>query len=62
MDVILRRMMENMDKKRNNALWCCNRIEDLIKEYDRRVSDTDSEDVKSTYIKVIEELEQILYC
>lgn len=57
------------DKKRNNALWCCDRIEEKIadyklslKELDKMdMSDKTREEVKRQLEIVIEDLETILY-
>lgn len=50
------------DKKRNNASWCCDKIEELLKEYKRRRDATcDIEGEYYIYDKVVEELEEILY-
>lgn len=50
------------DKKRNNASWCCDRIEELLKEYEqRRDASYDIEGECRVYDTVIEELEEILY-
>lgn len=50
------------DKKRNNASWCCDRIEELLKEYEqRRDASYDIEGEYRVYDTVIEELEEILY-
>lgn len=49
-------------KKRNNASWCCDKIEELLEEYkQRRDNNYDSEGEYLIYDKVIEELEEILY-
>ena len=51
------------DRKRNNASWCCDRIEELLEEYKEiRDRNLDIEDrTYSAYKSVIEELEEILY-
>lgn len=50
------------DKKRNNASWCCDRIEELIEWYKKRRDESyDIEGECRVYDKVIEELEEILY-
>lgn len=50
------------NKNRNNASWCCDRIEELIEEYkQRRDSTYDSEGEYLIYDKIIEDLEEILY-
>lgn len=52
------------DKKRNNASWCCDRIEELIEEYKKRSYesyDIDSERTAKVYRRVAKELEEILY-
>lgn len=50
------------DKKRNNASWCCDKIEELLKEYEqRRDASYDIEGECRVYDTVIEELEEILY-
>ena len=49
-----------MDRKRNNPTWCCDQIEEKIKDY--RLSLTEiKEEVKRQMEIVIDDLESILY-
>ena len=49
-----------MDRKRNNPTWCCDQIEEKIKDY--KISLTEiKEEVKRQMEIVIDDLESILY-
>lgn len=49
-----------MDRKRNNPTWCCDQIEEKIKDY--KISLTEiKEEVKRHMEIVINDLESILY-
>lgn len=51
-----------MDGKRNNPSWCCDKIEELIEEYEKKSRDTyDSEGAYLIYEQIIEDLKRILY-
>ena len=57
------------DKKRNNSSWCCDQIEEKIKDYKVALSELDKllisqeakEGVKRQLEIVIDDLENILY-
>ena len=50
-----------MERKRNNSSWVCDRLEELIAEYEKAREDTYDEGVFWTYDKVLNDLESILY-
>ena len=50
-----------MERKRNNSSWVCDRLEELISEYEIRCEATYSKVENLTYRTIIEELEEILY-
>ena len=35
-----------MNKERNNSSWCCDQIEELIKNYRISIQKTDNQDIK----------------
>lgn len=49
-----------MDKKRNNPTWCCDQIEEKIKDYKLSLTEI-KEEVKRQMEIVIDDLESILY-
>ena len=50
------------DRKRNNASWCCDKIEELLTDYkERRDKNYATDDEYKVYETVIGELEEILY-
>ena len=50
-----------MGDKRNNSSWVCDRLEELIEEWENRCEDTYDTTEYLTYCKVIEEIQSILY-
>lgn len=50
-----------MNGKMNNTSWCCNKIEELIKKYEKEMKETQSRDRYLTYYKIVNELKEILY-
>lgn len=50
-----------MNKERNNSSWCCDKIEELIKDYKISIQETDNQDVKRQLEIVVDDLENILY-
>ena len=50
-----------MNKERNNSSWCCDKIEELIKNYKIRIQKTDNQDIKRQLEIVVNDLENILY-
>lgn len=50
-----------MDGKRNNPSWCCDQIEEKIKEYKISLQQSTNEDVRKCLETIIEDLENILY-
>ena len=50
-----------MNKERNNPSWCCDQIEELIKNYKISIQKTDNQDIKRQLEKVVNDLENILY-
>ncbi|MDD5980164.1 MAG: hypothetical protein PUC23_03530 [bacterium] len=46
---------------RNNSSWVCDRLEELIKEYEKEKGDTYDEGTFWAYDKVIDDLKSILY-
>lgn len=50
-----------MDRKRNNPTWCCDQIEEKIKDYKSSLAEIDNEAVKKHMEVVIDDLEKILY-
>ena len=51
-----------MDGKRNNSSWCCDQIEEKIKEYKIVFQHSTNEDVRKCLEAIIKDLENILYC
>lgn len=57
------------ERKRNNASWCCDQIEEKIKDYKLSLTELDKismsnearEEVKRQLEIVIDDLEEILY-
>ena len=47
--------------KRNNAMWCCDRIEEKIADYKISIEETEDEEVKRQLRIVVDDLENILY-
>lgn len=52
---------ENTERKRNNSSWCCDQIEELVKDYKISVTEMGNEEVKRQLKIVIDDLEKILY-
>ena len=50
-----------MDRKRNNPTWCCDQIEEKIKDYKISLTEIKEEEVKRHMEIVINDLESILY-
>ena len=50
-----------MDRKRNNPTWCCDQIEEKIKDYKISLTEIKGEEVKRQMEIVINDLETILY-
>lgn len=50
-----------MNKERNNSSWCCDQIEELIRDYKDSMQETDNQDVKRQLEIVVNDLENILY-
>ena len=50
-----------MNKERNNSSWCCEQIEELIKNYKISIQKTDNQDIKRQLEKFVNDLENILY-
>lgn len=50
-----------MDRKRNNPTWCCDQIEEKIKDYKISLTKIKGEEVKRQMEIVINDLETILY-
>jgi hypothetical protein len=50
-----------MDRKRNNPTWCCDQIEEKIKDYKLSLTEIKEEEVKRQMEIVIDDLESILY-
>lgn len=50
-----------MERKRNNPSWCCDQIEEKIKDYKISLTETEDEEVKRQLEIVIDDLETILY-
>ena len=51
-----------MDRKRNNPVWCCEQIEEKIKDYKLSLTEIDDDDeVRRQLEIVIDDLETILY-
>lgn len=50
-----------MERKRNNPTWCCDRIEEKIKDYKISLTKIKEEEVKKQMEIVIDDLETILY-
>ena len=50
-----------MDRKRNNPTWCCDQIEEKIKDYKISLAEIKEEEAKRQLEIVIDVLETILY-
>lgn len=50
-----------MDRKWNNPIWCCDQIEEKIKDYKLSLTEIREEEVKRQIEIVIDDLESILY-
>ena len=50
-----------MDRKRNNPTWCCDQIEEKIKDYKLSLTEIDDDEVRRQLEIVIDDLESILY-
>ena len=50
-----------MDRKRNNPTWCCDQIEEKIKDYQLSLTEIKEKEVKRQMEIVIDDLESILY-
>ena len=50
-----------MERKRNNPIWCCDQIEEKIKDYKISLTEIEDEEVKRQLEIVIDDLETILY-
>ena len=50
-----------MDRKRNNPTWCCDQIEEKIKDYKKSLTGIKEEEAKRQMEIVINDLESILY-
>ena len=50
-----------MERKRNNSTWCCDRIEEKIKDYKDSLAGIENEAVKIHLKVIIDDLEKILY-
>ena len=50
-----------MKCKRNNPTWCCDQIEEKIKDYKISLTEIEDEEVKRQLEIVIDDLESILY-
>ncbi len=46
---------------RNNSSWVCDRLEELIEEYEKEKADTYDEGTYWTYDRVLDDLKSILY-
>lgn len=53
--------MISMGRKRNNSAWVCDRLEELMEEYEKAREDTYDDGTFWTYDKVLNDLESILY-
>ncbi len=51
-----------MDKRRNNSAWCCDQIEEKIKDYKLSLTEITDEEVRRQLEIVIDDIETILYC
>lgn len=50
-----------MNKEKINSSWCCDQIEELIKNYKISIQKTDNQDIKRQLEIVVNDLESILY-
>ena len=50
-----------MARKRNNPTWCCDQIEEKIKDYTWSLTEIDDDEVRRQLEIVIDDLEAILY-
>lgn len=50
-----------MDRKLNNPMWCCEQIEEKIKDYKLSLTETDNDEVRTQLEIIIDDLEEILY-
>jgi hypothetical protein len=51
----------NMTKTRNNSSWCCDQIEEKIKDYKLSLTETEEEEIRRQLEIIIDDLENILY-
>lgn len=49
-----------MERKRNNSLWVCDRLEELIEEYKSKANITYDAEYE-IYSEIVDQLEEILY-
>ena len=49
-----------MNGKRNNPSWCCDRIEELIEEYEKKADNSYGIE-HEIYTEIVDELKEILY-
>lgn len=49
-----------MNGKRNNPSWCCDRIEELIEEYEKKADNSYGIEYE-IYTEIVDELKEILY-
>lgn len=54
-------MEKEMERKRNNPAWCCDQIEEKIKDYKLSLTEIDDDEVRIQLEIVIDDLETILY-
>ena len=47
--------------KLNNPSWCCDRIQEKIEEYKRKIWQTSNIEVKQELANIVKDLEDILY-
>ena len=50
-----------MERSRNNSQWVCDRLEELIQEYEQKKATTYDNGAYWTYDEVIKDLKSILY-
>lgn len=53
--------MKEKDRKLNNPMWCCEQIEEKIKDYKLSLTETDNDEVRTQLEIIIDDLEEILY-
>ena len=49
-----------MERKRNNSLWVCDKLEELLEEYKRKADSAYGVDYE-IYSDIIDDLEELLY-